>query len=227
MKLWRIFVTRILHTRPGALFIHDLKNTRNNASSTSQPIWQIAATPGAQGRGATQCIPQVANRGELHGSISRLGVDTMQIIQEIAYFLPTDFDVINFALSCSSIAHKILPSDSSIWRYRFRDLYDIPEDRSSNELKIEYQIRSIVLSQNVDFSHGQHEKQTLYLEVLKDMLIEYHTLLTKNKQSTSRTRSYIRKILGSSEFLNRPTSGYGDKEPAPPSDLFCAVQLVS
>lgn len=120
----------------------------------------------------------------------------------------------------------ILPAKSRVWSDRFRDLYDTPNDRSSLQLKIEYQIRRIVLWQKINFSNGEHEAQTLWLEVMRSMLLESLFLLTRNKQTTSKTFEVLREVLFDSDFLNRPVSGYGQKEPSTPSNLFCAVQLV-
>lgn len=121
----------------------------------------------------------------------------------------------------------ILPAESTVWRSRFRDLYDTPRDRSSLELKHEYKIRAIVLSQKISFSHGEHDGQTLWLKVMQNMLLESLSLPSENKQSTSKTFDHIRRVLFESDFLNRPVSGYSKTELPPPSDLFCAVQLVS
>ncbi|PYI10375.1 MFS myo-inositol transporter [Aspergillus sclerotiicarbonarius CBS 121057] len=141
------------------------------------------------------------------------------IIQYIAYLLPRDVDIANFAQCCSSLAAKTLPAQSSVWRRRFRDLYDVPQHYPPDEVKIKYQIRAIVLSKSICFSHGQKEKQTFWLEVVRDMLLE------SNKQSTSKNLERIRCLLVDSSFLNRPVSGYGQKDACRPSDLFCAVQL--
>jgi hypothetical protein len=120
-----------------------------------------------------------------------------------------------------------LPAHSSIWRQRFKDLYGIPQGRSSSELKVEYQIRSIVLSQKINFRYGQKEEQTLWLEVLRDILLEALESTSTDEHTASKLLERIRETLHDSEFLNRPLSGYGDKKADAPSELFCAVQLVS
>lgn len=127
-----------------------------------------------------------------------------------------------------SLAEKVLPSESSVWRGRFRDLYDISHGYSSTELKIEYQTRSIVLSQKITFRYGENDEQTLWLEVMQTMLLESFSLLGVNgKSSTSKNFEYLCGVLSRSDFLNRPVSGYGETNPRAPSELFCAVQLVS
>lgn len=149
------------------------------------------------------------------------------MIQHIAYFLPTDRDIINFALTCFTLAEIIIPAESTVWGNCFRDLYDTPEKLSSAALKFEYQTRSIVLRKQIKFNNGEQEKHALWLKVVLNMLFESIHLPLRNKQSTSKTFEYLRGVLYGSEFLNRPVSGYGEEEPSPPSDLFCAVQLVS
>ncbi|PKX93200.1 uncharacterized protein P174DRAFT_391941 [Aspergillus novofumigatus IBT 16806] len=148
-----------------------------------------------------------------------------EIIQYIAYLLPSDVDIVNLVSCCVHLARAILPAHSSIWRQRFKDLYGIPQRRSSSELKLEYQIRSIVLSQKINFRYGQKKEQTLWLEVLRDMLLEALESAPTDEHTASKLLEQIRKTLHNSEFLNRPVSGYGDTNAGAPSDLFYAVQL--
>jgi hypothetical protein len=67
----------------------------------------------------------------------------------------------------------------------------------------------------------------LWLEVLRDMLLEALESAPTDEQTASKLLEQIRKTLCNSEFLNRPVSGYGDTKADAPSELFCAVQLVS
>lgn len=128
---------------------------------------------------------------------------------------------------CVHLARAILPAHSSSWRERFKDLYGTPQRRSSSELKLEYQIRSIVLSQKINFRYGQKQEQTLWLEVLRDMLLEAYESAPTDEHTASKLLGQIHKTLHNSEFLNRPVSGYGDTNTDAPSELFYAVQLVS
>ncbi|GIK03759.1 hypothetical protein Aspvir_007833 [Aspergillus viridinutans] len=148
-----------------------------------------------------------------------------EIIQYIAYLLPSDVDIVNLVSCCVHLAMVILPAHSSIWRQRFKDLYGIPQRRPSSELKLEYQIRSIVLSQKISFRYGQKKEQTLWLEVLRDMLLEALESAPTDEHTAPKLLEQIRKTLHNSEFLNRPVCGYGDKKADAPSELFCAVQL--
>ncbi|KAJ5610033.1 hypothetical protein N7510_006752 [Penicillium lagena] len=147
-----------------------------------------------------------------------------KILQIIASLLPTDKDVTNFSLVCRDISDTVLPSESTIWRSRFGDLYDIPPGRSSKELKTEYKVRAIVLAQNIDFKQGEGPQQCLWLEVVHTMLLESLTLPLKNY--TSKTYDHLSERLKKLSFLRRPVSGYGLYKPQEPSELFCAVQLV-
>ncbi|GKZ83781.1 hypothetical protein AnigIFM56816_008877 [Aspergillus niger] len=132
-----------------------------------------------------------------HNPFSRLPTE---IIQYIAYLLPHDVDMVNFAQCCPWLAAKTLPAHSSIWRSRFSDIYDVTRQYASDEVKVEYQIRAIVLSQSITFRFGQKEAQTFWLEVLRDMLLESYRLLESNKPLTSKNHRKIRGILSSSEF---------------------------
>ncbi|CAL5874174.1 uncharacterized protein PFLUO_LOCUS8462 [Penicillium psychrofluorescens] len=146
-----------------------------------------------------------------------------EIVQRIAALLPTDKDVTNFSLVCKDICNTVLPSESAIWRSRFGDLYDIPAGRSSDELKAEYKVRSIVLVQDIDFKRGEGAQQRLWLEVVHTMLLESLTLPLKSH--TSKTYDQLSERLKKLSFLRRPVSGYGLYQPREPSELFCAVQL--
>lgn len=151
-----------------------------------------------------------------------------QIIQHIANLLSDDTDIVNFASTCIFISEKLLPPHSSIWRRRFTDRYDVPQERSSAEIKIEYQIRAIVLSQKISFKRGEREAQTLWLEVVKTLLLESYSSPspTNSTSFTSKNLNRIREVLTDSDSMNRPVSGYGRRSKRSPSDLFCAVQLV-
>lgn len=73
--------------------------------------------------------------------------------------------------TCSSLTAILNPPSSGIWRQRFLDLYDPPQGRTSEEVKVEYQIRSLVLRQNISFRYGEGPKQELWLGVVKTLLI--------------------------------------------------------
>lgn len=146
------------------------------------------------------------------------------MIQNIAYLLPTNADRINFAQCSSDLAAKILPAESHVWRRLFRDTYDEILKLSVVDYKIEYQIRTIVLARAVDFKYGQMEKQTYWLELLRDMICD--GLYQDKSNEVPKNFNCLREALYNTEFLNRPVSGYMMRKPDPPSDLFCAVQLV-
>ncbi|KAE8321864.1 hypothetical protein BDV39DRAFT_210312 [Aspergillus sergii] len=140
-----------------------------------------------------------------------------EIIQYIACLLPSDADVAHLSSCCDILAQKLLPGESSVWRYRFTKLYDTPPGRGSSELKIEYQIRSIVLSQKISFRFGQKEEQLLWLTVMQGILLEALTITEIDGVVYSKTFERIREALQLSapDILNRPLSGYGNTKPDP------------
>ncbi|KAL4783227.1 hypothetical protein BJX76DRAFT_348736 [Aspergillus varians] len=74
---------------------------------------------------------------------------------------------------CSSdLAANILLAESHIWRRLFKDTYDESVRRTATDYKIEYQIRAFVLSRPADFGYGQREKQTYWLELLRELILE-------------------------------------------------------
>lgn len=112
----------------------------------------------------------------------------------------------------------MLASDSTIWRDRFNERYDTPRGRSTSELKVEYQIRAIVLRQSIDFKKDEDEQQHVWLEVIQTMIDE--TLTLPSDIETSKTYKAIQQVMTRTGFLSHPKR-------ARPSELFCAVQLVS
>ncbi|KAL4957931.1 hypothetical protein BDW69DRAFT_205319 [Aspergillus filifer] len=145
-----------------------------------------------------------------------------ELIQNIAYLLPSDADRINLALCSSDFAPKILPAESHIWRRLFRDKYNEITKRTAVEYKIEYQIRAIVLLKSVDFGYGQRERETYWLGLLHNMIVE---ALCSSKGENKNYRC-IEQILKNSTFLNRPMYGYLMGKPDAASELFCAIQLM-
>lgn len=126
------------------------------------------------------------------------------------------------------MAYQVLPSHSSIWRRRFENQYDSPRGHNSAEIKIEYQTRAIVLAQKISFRHGEKEEQELWLEVIKTLLLESYRSRTISGPPPSHSKNLdrISEVLRHSDFLYRPVSGCGQRSQKPPSDSFCAVQLV-
>ncbi|KUM62002.1 hypothetical protein ACN42_g5123 [Penicillium freii] len=114
--------------------------------------------------------------------------------------------------------NKVFGSESAIWRDRFGKHYDIPLGRTSRELKIEYEIRALVLRAPIQFKEEEDERQYLWMEVMKTMLEEALTLSIA-PGDTSKTLQRIHETLNRVNFLcefqNHQT----------PSPLFCALQL--
>lgn len=105
----------------------------------------------------------------------------------------------------------------------------MPYERSSTEIKIEYKTRAIVLPQKISFKLGEKEAQTLWLEVVKTLLLESFcsSSHTSSTPPASKNLDRIREVLSDSDFMKRPVSGYSSRRAKrSPSNLFCAVQLV-
>jgi hypothetical protein len=111
----------------------------------------------------------------------------------------------------------VLAPESTLWRVRFDEKYDLPQGRTYAELHTEYRTRAIVLPQVIDFRQEKSEHQTLWLEILQGMLLESLTLPLRS--DTSKTYERIRETLTKSDLLEHPWR-------EDPSELFCTVQLV-
>lgn len=141
-----------------------------------------------------------------------------KILQTITSLLPSDKDVVNFSLVCKEIWERVLATNSTIWRRRFSDKYDTPRDRTAIELMWEYQIRAIVLPQKIDFGQRTSERHNFWLELIQTLIHEVLTLPAEIEDS--KTYSILHQVMTTSNFLNHPKRDL-------PSELFCAVQLVS
>ncbi|KAJ9198493.1 hypothetical protein DTO021D3_5164 [Paecilomyces variotii] len=150
----------------------------------------------------------------------------IEIIEDIAFLLEDDKDLINLSLTCTSLNAILLSTTSSIWRRRFKEKYDLPRGKSSAQIKFEYQTRSIVLSQAVSFKDGESGQQKLWLEVIQLLLEEsFSSPYTSDGSVVSRNLTRIREVIPKSSFLERPISGFAVRRPDVCSDAFCAVQL--
>ncbi|KAJ5635405.1 uncharacterized protein N7484_008718 [Penicillium longicatenatum] len=130
-----------------------------------------------------------------------------EILQHIAILLPSDWDIIKLALTCKEIKDRILGPDcsnASFWGTRFQQIYDMPQGRSSREVMMEYQTRSIVL-QPIDFRRYNYDQQQLWLQVIKTMLKEVLNLPLP-VGATSKTYEQLREAVRSSKFLSRPNT---------------------
>ncbi|KAL5332443.1 hypothetical protein BJX70DRAFT_392987 [Aspergillus crustosus] len=148
-----------------------------------------------------------------------------EIIQHIAYLLPTKGDIVRFVACSSDLAARILPAESHIWRRLFRDTYDDLPHRSSVDYKIDYQIRSIVLSRSVTFAYGEQERQSFWLKLLVDMLHEGLVATQEQGFVVAKNFQALQDALMGSDFLNRPVNGYMMRKLDPPSGMFVTVQL--
>ncbi|KAL3450901.1 hypothetical protein BJX65DRAFT_253626 [Aspergillus insuetus] len=164
-----------------------------------------------------------------------------ELIQYIAYLLPTDLDRAHLASCSFHLASKILPAESHIWRWLFRDFYDDKLVRTEVDYKTDYQVRELVVTQGTHFRYGQGREQTFWLNLINRLIVEatvslgfdFHTAEATETDETvdsidlrsSKNLARIRAAIVGSEFLKKPVSGYMSRDPNPPSDLFCAIQL--
>ncbi|KAI3081450.1 hypothetical protein CBS147339_2768 [Penicillium roqueforti] len=140
-----------------------------------------------------------------------------EVLQDIACYLPNDRDVFHLSQSCKEMWNKVFGSDSSVWRYLFGKHYDIVPGKNSGELKIEYQIRAIVLGATIRFKEKEDDRQFLWMEVMQTML-EESLQLTIVPGSTQKTLQRIQEKLEKVDFLSE-----FQKEPS--SKLFYGLQL--
>ncbi|CAG8894673.1 unnamed protein product [Penicillium egyptiacum] len=113
---------------------------------------------------------------------------------------------------------KVFDSESAIWRDRFGKHYDIAPGRRSRELKIEYQIRAIVLSSLIQFKEEEDARQYLWMQVMQTML-EEALKLPIARGATSKTLQRIQETLKGVDFLSEFRKGRSS------SQLFYALQL--
>ncbi|KAJ5704693.1 hypothetical protein N7536_000382 [Penicillium majusculum] len=114
--------------------------------------------------------------------------------------------------------NKAFGSDSAIWRDRFGKHYDIVPGRTSRELKIEYQIRALVLRHSIQFKEKEDDRQYLWMEVMQTMVEEALTLPIApgdTSKTLQRIHETLKRVNFLCEFQNHQT----------PSPLFCALQL--
>ncbi|KAJ5745518.1 hypothetical protein N7520_010700 [Penicillium odoratum] len=145
-----------------------------------------------------------------------------EILQIIASLLPHDCDVVRFALACKETKTRILGREgpnAEFWRTRFVQKYDVPKERTSYELLMEYQTRSIVLRQEIDFQQNNFAQQDLWLQVIQTMLYEVLSLPLQIG-TMSKTYERIREAIRCSRFLSRPKVKRRKY-----SEHFCAIQL--
>jgi hypothetical protein len=98
----------------------------------------------------------------------------------------------------------------------------MPHGRSSREVMMEYQTRSIVL-QPIDFRRYNYDQQQLWLQVIKTMLKEVLDLPLP-VGAMSKTYEQLREAVRSSKFLSRPNTKHKIKGI---SAYYYRIQLVS
>ncbi|WEW55567.1 hypothetical protein PRK78_000998 [Emydomyces testavorans] len=147
----------------------------------------------------------------------------------IACYLPTDKDVVNMMMTCRHFRQTLSPPNSGIWRSMFLDEYDPPPpDKSSLEIKWEYQFRSIILRKHVSFAKGEKARETLWLQCISTLINESFTYFPEDDFEWGRPSAnipVIEKALQDSEFLHRPVVGYNLQKTFKPSSSFLGIQI--
>ncbi|KAJ5081440.1 hypothetical protein NUU61_009704 [Penicillium alfredii] len=141
-----------------------------------------------------------------------------EILQEIACILSTDRDILSFSLTCREIWERVFSPNSGIWHRRFQNQYDAPHGHSPGELKMEYQIRAIVLPQRIDSKKAHNGQKNLWMRVIQGMLVEFLTL-PPSPGGVSKTYEKICNAPAMKSFLKAPA-----KEGSH-SQVFCALQV--
>ncbi|CAG8193587.1 unnamed protein product [Penicillium nalgiovense] len=158
-----------------------------------------------------------------HNNPIQFAPTAMQSTRSWLLELPTEAsiyrDVLHLSQSCKEIWEKVFNSECAIWRDRFGKHYDIAPGRRSRELKIEYQIRAIVLSSPIHFKEEEDARQYLWMEVMQTML-EESLKIPIARGATSKTLQRIHETLNEVDFLSEFKKGRTS------SPLFYALQLV-
>ncbi|PGH02145.1 hypothetical protein GX51_04849 [Blastomyces parvus] len=155
-----------------------------------------------------------------------------ELIQMIAMRVPKDADLCRMAHTCRYFAKAIIPPNSGVWRTRFLDEYDHPPpDKSSEEVRVEYQVRSIMLAQTPSFQDGEGSKEKLWLSVLTTLFVAESYNAQPYRQGdemcVSRNRACIKEAVMRSGFLNQPIVGDDVNSSLPPSRPYLAIQLAA
>jgi len=79
----------------------------------------------------------------------------------------------------------------------------MPPGRTPQEVMMEFQTRSIVLSPKIDLRRCSYQQMELWLKVIQTMLHEVLTL-SLPVGATSKTYEQIREAVGRTKFLSRP-----------------------
>ncbi|KAI1910943.1 hypothetical protein LOZ12_004164 [Ophidiomyces ophidiicola] len=152
-----------------------------------------------------------------------------EIVQEIACYLIDDKDLVSLIKTCKYFAETLSPPGSGIWRELFLEKYDPPPpDKSSLEIKREYQFRHIILSKAVNFGNGEGERESLWLQCMSTLMNESFRWYAEEwfqDAIFSHNLHVIQQNVENNDFLHRPTVGYNLREPVKPSESFLAIQI--
>lgn len=96
-----------------------------------------------------------------------------QLIQDIATFTNSDFDLEKLSRSSPHLAKCINAARSDVWRRRFTTKYDYPKLNDHSQFAIAYRLRRFVLRQldGTALRDGKIEQAQHQLLVLQDMIL--------------------------------------------------------
>ena len=95
----------------------------------------------------------------------------MQMLENVALFLPSDEDLANFMDSCDEVRSALLTSRSGIWRSRYADCFDVPKGMSPSSIFANYISRKGVLRKaDFTFHMGFDSKETRMVLLMIDLI---------------------------------------------------------
>ena len=90
---------------------------------------------------------------------------------EIAGYLDSDRDLVNYSQVCRSTYYAIEEPSKNFWRHRFLKNYDPPTQPVSAEiLQLKYKERSAILRKSVYFRNGVTTDEEAILAVLRELV---------------------------------------------------------
>lgn len=97
----------------------------------------------------------------------------LKLIQDIATYADSDFDLDKFSKSSPQLAESVNAARSDVWRRRFILKYDFPRVKDYSQFSVAYQLRRFVL-RRLDgdaLRNGKNDQAQHQLSVLQDMII--------------------------------------------------------
>ncbi|EEH37055.2 hypothetical protein PAAG_07473 [Paracoccidioides lutzii Pb01] len=112
-----------------------------------------------------------------------------------AILVADDADLCRMARTRRYLTESILPPSSGVWNARFLEKYDpLAADSTSEDVKVEYGVRSIMLAQTPSFQNGEGAKEKLWLNILSTLLVGSYNIRSyqQGDEDTSAPRDCAR-----------------------------------